>query len=412
MDLKISEAEGSKKEIQVTLGAEEVDGYFSKAVKEISGKVQVPGFRKGKVPEHVLEMRLGKKLKTDVFETIAGDAYEKACGEHGLIPAGRPALESVEELPSRGKDFAFTMRVEVMPEVNLGEYKGLVLEREKVEITEEMVEEVFRREKEEKAGFIPAEGRPVEKGDRVTVEGERLSGTEVIDSIPEGQIPVGAGELPAEIDAGLTGSSVGDEKEIPVRQEDGREIVYRLRIKGIHEKRRIISNENFAEKAGYESSEQWKEDVRKRMRESVRGRVQRELREQASEKLLEVAEVEPPESLLSVQREYFRKVYEAIGSKTGEKADEQKIEELARRQVKENLVIEELARKEDISVDEEEIENRKSQIPPGREVDEAELSYRIKREKVIDLIVENAEVKDREKPVVLKPGDVNLVSGE
>ncbi len=407
MELKITDKEKTRKEIDVSLAAEEVNGFFGSVLRKAASGADVPGFRKGKVPPHILELRLGRKLRVEVFEEMFKQAYSKAREDEKLEPASYPEIDSVEELPEKNKDFRFKISLDVMPELKLGEYRGLVIEKEKVEVTDAMVEDVFKREREERAGLIPAEGRPVKKEDRVTIEGERVAGDGKTDAIPESAVPVGAGNLPPEIEEGLLGAEIGREKEISVKEADGKTVLYRLKIKGIQEKRKIIVNEEFAKDAGYESTEAWKDDVRKRIQERIEHRVSRDMRFNAVDQIVNSAEMELPESMVKPQMEYFRKVYETMGRETGEAADEAKVRELAERQVKENFVVEKIAEDENLTVTDDEVAAHKDEIaayrgggsPPGDD----EIRYSLKREKVVDFIIENAKVKDKEKPLILKP---------
>lgn len=414
MKLNITDKDKTGKEIDVRLDAEEVGKFFEDALRDVSAGAKVPGFRKGKVPPHILELRLGKKLRAEVFEEMFRQAFRKARDEEKLEMVSYPELDGADELPEKNREFGFKFFVDVAPEVKFGEYKGLSLEKEKVEVTDAMVEDVFNREREERAGLSPVEGRPVQKDDRVAVEGERITEGGGKDAIPESAVPVGTGSLPPELDEGLLGAETGQEKEIPVKQPDGKTVVYKLKIKGIQEKRRIIANDDFARDAGYAGADEWREDVRKRINERVGHKVSREMRFKAMDALLNAAEVELPESMIRPQMEYFRKVYEAMGRETGEPADETKVREFADRQLKENLVVDKVADLENITVSDEELASRKAEIASSRGADsppaDEEIRYSIRREKVIDFILANAVVKDKEKPLILKPDEVNLVS--
>lgn len=414
MKLNIADKERTGKEISVHLTAGEVNGFFEDALRGISAGVKVPGFRKGKVPPHILELRLGKKLGAEVFEEMFRQAFRKARDEEKLEMVSYPMLDSADELPEKNREFGFKFSVDVMPEVKLGEYKGLSLEKENVEVTDAMVDDVFRREREDRAGFAPVEGRPVQKDDRVAVEGERITEGGGRDAVPESAVPVGTGSLPPELEEGLLGAEIGQEKEIAVKQPDGKTVSYKLKIKGIQEKKRIISGDDFAKDAGYAGADEWREDVRKRIHERVNAKVEGEMRVKAADALVNSTEAELPEGMVKPQIDYFRKVYEAMGKETGQPVDEDKVRELAERQVKENLAVDKVAELENITVEDEEIASRKAAIASSRGADSAppdeELRYSLKREKVIDFILANASVKDKEKPLILKPDDVNLVS--
>jgi trigger factor len=160
--------------------------------------------------------------------------------------------------------------------------------------------------------------------------------------------------------------------------------------------------------------ENWKEDIRKRIRERIEQKANSELRFKAADMLVASAEVDPPEKMVKSRMDYFRKVYEVIGKETGEPVDEAKVRELAEKQIKENFAVEKVAENENITVSDDEVAARKASAPAygnaASEPDEDEIRYRLKREKVIDFIIGSAKIKEKEKPLILKPDEVNLVS--
>ncbi len=408
MELNFTDKSKTKKEIEVFLDGGEVAGFFEKVTKKIASDASVPGFRKGKVPANILEMRLGSKLKAEVFEEIFKQSYLKACEDGKLKPASYPELDPSAKLPEKNGGFSFKMTIDIMPEVKLEGYRGLLLEKEKVELTDQMVEDVFKNEQEAYAGLSPVEGRPVQKQDMASIEGERIAEDGSRDPIAESVVPVGTGNLPPEIDEGLVGMNTGDEKEFAVKQPDGKECRYNLKVKNIQEKSKIILDDDFSKQAGYNTPSQWKEDVQRRMLERVNSRISQDMRMKAVELLAEAVEVELPEAMVRSQMEYFKKFYEAMGAQTGEPVDEEKVKNLAERQVKENFVVEKIAEEEKITVSDEEVSSRVRDIAARRKEssapDEDEVRYTLRREKVIDFVIENAEIREKEKPLIVKPG--------
>lgn len=131
---------GNDATLKITLPAEEVNKGFKKAVEKIAGQVNIPGFRKGKAPRNIIEMHYGKEaVKQEAFELVANQCYTEALEQEKLIPVSDPKVE--DSVFEENKDMELTIKVTLKPEVKLGDYKELHVEKEAVEVTDEAVEE-------------------------------------------------------------------------------------------------------------------------------------------------------------------------------------------------------------------------------------------------------------------------------
>jgi trigger factor len=230
MKVNVEELPGSRKRMDVELEQEEVSKHFEDLVKRLVRDAQIPGFRKGKVPGHVLEKRMGKSLQAEVLEKIVGESYGEACREKDITPISEPSVDTGSAMPQKDKPYSFSVTVDTKPGVSIEDYKGLVLEKEKIEITDEHVSAALQQEREERAEFLPVSGRPVMKGDWVLLDGKSLLDGAVVQDFSDYMVQAGEGRLPKGMDEALVGCPVGQEKEISSVGKGGEQINYKFRI--------------------------------------------------------------------------------------------------------------------------------------------------------------------------------------
>ena len=170
--------------LKITLPAEEVNKGFKKAISKIANSVNIPGFRKGKAPRNIIEMHYGKDaIKQEAFEIVANDCYTKALDQESLIPVSDPKVE--ESVFEENKDMELTIKVTLKPEIELGEYKGLSVEKKEAVVEDADVDAAVEELRSRQAKMVIAEeGTIIEKGDFAiidfagTVDGEAFSGGE------------------------------------------------------------------------------------------------------------------------------------------------------------------------------------------------------------------------------------------
>lgn len=160
MEVKVEKLEKNRVSLEVELGADQVDKALDQAYRRVVKKVNIPGFRKGRVPRKILEMRLGKGvLYEEAVEILLPEAYAKAVEEASLEPIDQPQIEDIQI--EEGSPFRFSATVEVKPEVKLGQYKGLPVERKKAEVSEEEVDNFLENLRERTATWrVVEEGKP------------------------------------------------------------------------------------------------------------------------------------------------------------------------------------------------------------------------------------------------------------
>ena len=211
----------NKVKLEIEVPSPKVDTALARAYRQVVAKVNLPGFRKGKIPRQVLEMRFGPEiLHNDALDILIPDAYSQAIKEADLEPIDEPEIEC-HQLET-GKPLLFEAVVEVMPEVVLGPYKGIEVEQEKVDITAEQVDRFLENLREQQARLITVAGGTAEKGDLVIIdfvgliEGEPFEGGKAENY----SLELGSGTFVGAFEDQLVGALVGEERKVSVNYPD------------------------------------------------------------------------------------------------------------------------------------------------------------------------------------------------
>src|SRR5699024_7580459 len=171
MSAKWEKNEGNKGVLTFEVSPEEFEKGLDQAFKKVVKTIEIPGFRKGKVPRKIFEQRFGvESLFQDAVDIVLPDAYMNSVTETGIEPIDQPEID-IEQI-ERGKPLIFTANVEVKPEVTLGDYKGLEVEEQDVTVTDEDVEQEIEAERQRLAELIVKEDGTVEEGDTVVMDFE------------------------------------------------------------------------------------------------------------------------------------------------------------------------------------------------------------------------------------------------
>ena len=413
MKVAVEQLPGSRKQIEIELEGEEVNKHFDKSLNQLAKGAQIPGFRKGKVPRSVLEMKLGKSLQGEVLDEIVNESYEKAQKEEGIVPISPASIDTKGVMPEKDKPYSFKITVDVRPEVKIDDFKGVVVERERVEVTDEHVNAVLQQQREERAEFLPVTDRPVMRGDWVLLEGESLLDGKVVEDLSGRMVEAGSDNVPKEMNEALIGCPVGEERSVSSEKEGSEKITYRFKVNGIKERRLLIVDDEFArDLGGFQNVDELKADIRKKLEAMAEMREKGDLKRQVIDKLVDKAEVEVPRALMERQIERMRVLSKVGTDGTTEKFGDKELEDLALRQLREYFVLDEIAKRENITVADEEVEKVKTSIAERRkdtEIDTEDVRSNLVREKVFDFLLSGATIKDKEESRIVKPGDVDFI---
>lgn len=297
--------------LTISVSAEEFEKGMQKAYEKNKSKMNVPGFRKGKVPRQMLEKLYGPSVfYEDAANALIPDAYAGAAEESKLDIVSQPEIDVTQI--EKGKEFIFTATVAVKPEVKLGEYKGVAIEKVSVEVTEEEVAAELDRTREQNSRTVTVEGRPVADKDVAVidfdgyVEGVAFEGGKGENY----SLTIGSHSFIDTFEDQLIGKNVGDEVEVNVTfPEDyhaeelkGRPAMFKVVIKEIKAKELPELDDEFAQDVSeFDTLEEYKEDVKKNLIERRTKNAEREKEARAVEKAVENAEFDVPEAMIQYQ---------------------------------------------------------------------------------------------------------------
>jgi trigger factor len=311
--VQIEEISGVKRKVLVELPAEVVSEKLEQAYKDVGKNAHLKGFRPGKAPRAILERYFGQHIKDQVSSELIEDSFGKIISEHELRAVGRPAVEEVDLKP--GQDMRFTVTVEVIPHIDLKDYKGLEIPHKDVQVTDE---EVSARINEIREMFAKLEDveedRPAREGDfvlllsRFLVEGQ-VQGPE---GGQEQVVELRQGALEDRIYNAVVGLSSGEEVQVPYRFQEnhpdrrlaGKEGVLEIKLGKIRKKVLPELDDGFARRLGeYAGLEELRAGIRKELEEEARRKIDSEIKEAIVDQLLKLHDFEVPESLVSSQIE-------------------------------------------------------------------------------------------------------------
>src|SRR5699024_116528 len=255
MTAKWEKTEGNDGVLTVTVDAEEFDKALDQAFKKVVKDVEIPGFRKGRVPRKIFEHRFGvESLYQDAVDIILPDAYMKAVEETGIEPVDQPEID-IEEI-EQGKDLIFTAKVTVKPEVQLGKYKGLEVETQDIEVTDEDVAEAMKGLQDQHAELVVKEDGTIEDGHMVVIDFEGFVDGEPFEGgkAENHSLEIGSGQFIPGFEEQLIGEESGAELDVNVTFPEeyhaeelaGQEATFKVKVHEIKEKELPELDDEFA----------------------------------------------------------------------------------------------------------------------------------------------------------------------
>ncbi len=379
MSLQVEKLEKNMAKLTIEASAEDFEKAIQKVYLKARGRINIPGFRKGKAPRKLIEKMYG----TGVFyEDAANDliptAYAEALKDCDLEIVSRPEI-NVTQIES-GKPFIFTAEVAVKPEVTLGEYKGVEVEKSDVEVTEEDINKEVDKERENNSRTIDVDDRAVENGDIIKLD---FDGS--VDGVPfEGgkaenyTLTIGSGSFIPGFEDQLIGTKIGEEKDVTVTfPEDyhekslaGKEAVFKCKVNAITVKELPEADDEFAsEVSEFETLAEYKEDIKKKLTEKKEKAARAKKEAQAIEKAVENATMEIPDAMIDTQvqsmmEDFARRMqsqglsleqyFQFTGMDVKKMHDQMKPEALKR--IQNSLVLEAVAKAENIEISDEKVD--------------------------------------------------------
>ncbi|WP_188206337.1 trigger factor [Alkalibacillus aidingensis] len=426
MSAKWEKKEGNEGVLTVEVDAEQFDQALDQAFKKVVKDIQVPGFRKGKVPRSIFEKRFGvEALYQDAVDIVLPDAYMKAVEEAGITPVDRPEVD-VEQI-EKGQPLIFKATVTVKPEVELGEYKGLEVEEEDTTVTDEDVEEEIKALQEKQAELVVKEDGQVENGDTVVIDFEGFMDGEAFEggSAENHTLEVGSGSFIPGFEEQLVGKSAGEELDVEVNfPEDyqaeelaGKPATFKVKIHEVKAKELPELDDEFAKDVDdeVESLDELKTKTKERLEEQKQTDTENQKRETLVEKASENAEVNIPQAMVDSELDRMMQEFEQRLQMQGmtldmyfqfsgqdEGALKDQMKEDAEKRVRTNLTLEAIAAEENLEVTEEDVQEQLQEMATMYQTDVDQLKQMLggntdaltedlKLKKAIDFLAEHAK---------------------
>ncbi len=430
MKIDIDELSPVQRKVRVELPVETVSGEFARAYKNLGQRVRVKGFRTGKIPKHVLQGIYGDEVKGEVRSHLVDESLGEAIRENGLQIVSRPEVEANDL--SENSAFSFSAVFEVKPEIVVNDYLGIQVEKVKVSISDEQVEEALRRLQEGHARLeLVADRDAVQKCDFITLDFE---GT--IDGKPfaggKGEnytLEVGGGHALPQFEDAVVGLKVNEQENVrvnypenyPNKEIAGKAVNFSLVVREIKQKILPILDDEFAKDHGECASlEELKGRIRGRLAEELKRYQDDELKEKIISLLIEAHSFAIPPSMVERQTRYLMERYQnqvatqggAEGGDTPPMEEARKnLEARATRQVQATLLVERIAQLEKIEIADKEVQERIDNLaraagdraktlrdvysrPDTREDLRAQMVF----DRTVEFLLERAKIKDVDLP--------------
>ena len=417
--MKVTAEHGENREVTLTIEVEQekLENATDGAAKRIAGRVNIPGFRKGKAPRKIVENFVGKEaILQEAFEAVAQKAFDEALKEQDMEPVTRPEIDIVTL--EEGRNVVFTAKFTQRPEVTLGEYKGLKVEKPEASVSEEDIDRQIEGMRQHQGTLIDAPAdAAVKKDDFITLDFDGF-----VDGVPfEGgkgedyPLQIGSGSFIPGFEDQLIGAKVGEEREVNVTfPEDyhaenlkGKAALFKCTVRSIKSRELPEVNDEFAKKASkFDTLAELREDIRKNLQESAARQAENERRTKAIDMATDNCTMEIPPVMvenritamiqemamrLEQQGMSLEQYLQYAGLDMARIRDEYR--ETAEKNVRTDLMLEEVAKAEDIKVD-------------GRDLDQEvyamALSYGATPKQVQKIIKEQGRVSDLAATVLRK----------
>ncbi|AZT91038.1 trigger factor [Caldicellulosiruptor changbaiensis] len=430
MEFKVEKKGTNKAVIEVEVEPEKFEEGLQKSYLKNAKYFKIPGFRPGKAPRSLIERAYGEEVfYDDAIDFVLNETYPKVIEESKLEVVSRPEVDIVQV--GKGKSFIYKAEVYIKPEFELGEYKGVEIKKIEYPVAEEEVEHELEHLREENARFISVD-REVQNGDIVTIDFEGFVDGESIEngSAQDYELTIGSGRFIPGFEEQLIGMKKGEEKEIEVvfpedyqnQELAGKKATFKVKVKEIKVKELPELDDEFAKDVSeYETLEELKASIRNRIKEKNDKRAKDEMIDAILEKIAQATEIDIPEPMIENQINYYvedvvrnlqyfgmtyEKYLEAIG-KTDKEFREQ-FRERATKAIRNNLILEKIAKVENIQATDEELEKELERLAKMYNLEVEKLKERLSEDdieyikegiilnKAIDFIYENAKIISEE----------------
>ena len=432
MGYTVEKISGNQVKIAFEIASDKFDEAVAKAYLKVRGKVNVPGFRKGKAPRKLIESMYGEGVfYDDAFDILFPAEYEAAVKENDLKVVDRPEVDKVDQI-GVGKDLKFTVKVFVKPDVELGEYKGLKAVKYTHKVTDEEIDARIQRDVDKATTMADVNDRAVENGDTVnlnyagTVDGVAFEG-----GTAENQtLEIGSGHFIPGFEEQMIGMQIGEEKDLNVKVPEeyhaenlkGKDAVFHVKVNGIQAKVKPALDDDFAaDVSEFDTFDAYKAKIEKELNEQAQKNADVQLENELVQQAVDAADCDIPDAMIEdeidvmLREMKMRMMYQGFKFEdylkyTGQTEDQ--IKEMyrpeAQNRVKMQLVLEAMVKAEGIEPTDEDVEKVIADEAQrmGRDVEEFKKTLSDRQQqylrenaairKVVDLVVASAQVEEKD----------------
>ena len=428
MSLQVEKLEGNMAKLTIEASAEEFEAAVEKAYQKNKNKLSVPGFRKGKVPRKIIEQMYGKEIFfEDAANFVIPSAYAKAVDECTEEIVSQPTIDVVQV--EAGKPFIFTAEVALKPEVTLGKYKGVEVEKADTTVTEEEVNAAIDKERESNARTISIEDRAVKDGDMTVLDFEGFVDGVAFEGGKGENYPltIGSNTFIPGFEEQLIGAELNKETEVNVTfPEDyqapelaGKPAVFKCTIKEIKEKQLPELDDEFAsEVSEFDTLAEYQEDVKKKLTEKKEAEAKNAKEDKVVDAIIADAKMDIPEAMIATQQRQMADDFAQRIQMQGISIDQyfqftgltreaflEQMKPQAEKRIKSRLVLEAVAKAENMEASEDEYKAEIKRMAEAYQMEEDKLAEMIGNfeeksikedlciKKAVDFVVENAVEK-------------------
>ena len=421
MTAEIIEVNSCKRNLAVEVPAQEVDQEVDKIAREYARSAKVPGFRPGKVPLNIIRQRYGSELLQEATQKIIERCWKDAISERGLHPLAQPALKDVDHKP--GTPLMFTMSFEVLPALEVKDYKGVAVTMSSSEVADENISQTLETLREQHAQFVPVDGSEARDGHylTLTVDGQFEDAAKPMHE-EDVTLIVGHAQTNAEFSSNLRGAKTGETRSFEVsypadyhrKQFAGKKVRYTVFVKEIKEKQLADLNDDFAKDIGSESLDALRAKVRDDLVTQARQNAEKKAREALLDTIVGRQAVDVPECLVQDELEAHAHrlasnlAYQGIDLNQTSIDWKKLLDEdrpRAEQSVRRAIFLDAIARQEGIEVTDEEMESELQKLAEGTSKSAAALRAQLEKEeriqsfkehlrenKALDFIYRNANI--------------------
>ncbi len=423
MSVSLEKKENNMAVLTVEIEADELVKALQEAYMKEKGRIQIPGFRKGKAPRKMIEKLYGKAVfYEEAANILLQKTYDKAVAECGETVVSRPRIDisQIEE----GKNFIYTAEVALKPEVTLGQYKGVEVPKREISVSEDEVNAEIERERDQNSRMIDVDDRPVQDGDKVKLD---FDGS--VDGVPfdggKGEnydLTIGSGSFIPGFEEQIVGKNIGEDFDVNVtfpedyqaKELQGKAAVFKCRVNSIQVKELPELNDDFAQDVSeFDTLDEYKASIEAKIRERKENEAKNRKETAAVEKAVSNAAVELPDAMVEDQAqrmvdEFAQQLQsqgltldqyrQYTGMNESAFLDQMKPQAVAR--IRNNLVLEAVAKAEHIEISDERLDE---------EIQKMADQYRMEKDKLYELLSDESKAQMKEDIAVQEA--VKLIGG-